>query len=227
MTRRITPVLGNSQKLDGGSMYGNCPRAVWQKWSPPDEQGRVIPKYQYGNGCLADQLLGQYLAHVGGLGYILDPGRVDRAMKSVFDYNFKPDLSDFENVQRVYGLSDEAGLVLCAWPRGDKPLIPFVYSDEIWTGVEFQAAASMIYSGLVDEGLQVTRAVRDRHDGLKRNPWADHESGVHYARAMSSWAVLLALSGFEYDGIEHQMGFTPRVQPDDFRTFWSCGSGWG
>jgi hypothetical protein len=203
------------------------PEAGRDALSPPDEQGRVIPKYQYGNGCLADQLLGQYLAHVSGLGYILDRERVDRAMRSVFDYNFRPDLSDFENVQRVYGLNDEAGLLLCSWPHGGKPLIPFVYSDEIWTGVEYQAAASMIYSGLVDEGLTVVKAVRDRHDGLRRNPWAEHESGVHYARAMSSWAVLLALSGAQYDGVERSLGFTPRIQPEDFFTFWSGGSGWG
>jgi non-lysosomal glucosylceramidase len=203
------------------------PEAGADSLSPPDEEGRVIPKYQYGNGCLADQLLGQYLAHVAGLGYLLDPQREDRAMKSVFEYNFKPDLSDFENVQRVYGLNDEAGLLLCSWPHGGKPLIPFVYSDEIWTGVEYQAAASMVYSGLVDQGLTVVKAVRDRHDGLRRNPWAEHESGVHYARAMSSWAVLLALSGAHYDGVEKSLGFTPRIQPNDFFTFWSGGSGWG
>jgi glyoxylase-like metal-dependent hydrolase (beta-lactamase superfamily II) len=41
MTRRILPIPGNSQKLDGGSMYGNCPRALWARWSPPDEAGRI------------------------------------------------------------------------------------------------------------------------------------------------------------------------------------------
>ena len=41
MTRTITPVLGNSQKLDGGSMYGNCPKAVWSRWSPPDALDRI------------------------------------------------------------------------------------------------------------------------------------------------------------------------------------------
>ena len=35
------PILGNSQKLDGGSMYGNCPRAVWERWSKPDAEGRI------------------------------------------------------------------------------------------------------------------------------------------------------------------------------------------
>ena len=41
MARTLTPILGNSQKLDGGSMYGNCPRAVWAKWSPPDALDRI------------------------------------------------------------------------------------------------------------------------------------------------------------------------------------------
>lgn len=41
MTRTITPLLGNSQKLDGGSMFGNCPRVVWSRWLAPDEEGRV------------------------------------------------------------------------------------------------------------------------------------------------------------------------------------------
>ncbi|MCB0348132.1 MAG: MBL fold metallo-hydrolase [Bdellovibrionales bacterium] len=37
----ITAIDGNAQKLDGGSMYGNAPRAVWQKWTPPDDLGRI------------------------------------------------------------------------------------------------------------------------------------------------------------------------------------------
>ncbi|RKY21833.1 MAG: MBL fold metallo-hydrolase [Planctomycetota bacterium] len=37
----LTPLLGNSQKLDGGSMFGNCPRTVWERWSAPDESGRI------------------------------------------------------------------------------------------------------------------------------------------------------------------------------------------
>ena len=39
--RTVLPVLGNSQKLDGGAMYGNCPRAVWSSWSPPDDLDRI------------------------------------------------------------------------------------------------------------------------------------------------------------------------------------------
>jgi hypothetical protein len=102
-----------------------------------------------------------------------------------------------------------------------------VYSDEVWTGIEYQVAASLIYDGWVNEGLKVVEAVRDRYAGFNRNPWDEEECGHHYARAMASWALLPALSGFEYDGVTHHIGFRPVVSEKDFSTFWSCGSGWG
>ncbi len=39
---RIDSLPGNTQRLDGGAMYGNCPRPVWEKWSPPDERHRIL-----------------------------------------------------------------------------------------------------------------------------------------------------------------------------------------
>ncbi|MEW6512295.1 MAG: GH116 family glycosyl-hydrolase [Bacteroidota bacterium] len=189
--------------------------------------GEVVPKYQYGTGCLADQLLGQYLAHVVGLGYVLDPLHVRKAMAAIARYNLKTSLDSFANVQRVYALNDESGLVLCTWPKGDRPALPFPYSDEVWTGIEYQVAATLVYNGLVEEGAAIVKAVRDRYDGLRRNPWDEEECGHHYARAMSSWALLLAYSGFSYDGTKGAMGFAPAGAADHFTSFWSCGTGWG
>jgi uncharacterized protein (DUF608 family) len=189
--------------------------------------GAVVPKYQYGNGCLSDQLLGQYLATFAGLGHILDSSHVREALHSIYTFNFKRSLRSFPNVQRVYALNDEGGLLLCSWPHGDRPVLPFVYSDEVWTGIEYQVAASLLAHGLVKEGLDVVRAVRGRYDGARRNPWDEEECGHHYARAMSSWALLLALSGYRYDGVSQEIAFGPVEKRDDFRSFWSCGSGWG
>jgi hypothetical protein len=189
--------------------------------------GDTIPKYQYRTGCLSDQLLGQYLAHVAGLGYVLDREHVRTAMRSIFEHNFKRSMAEFHNVQRVYALNDEAGLLLCSWPKGDRPSLPFVYSDEVWTGIEYQVAATLIYNGWLKEGLAVVKAVRDRYNGTQRNPWDEEECGHHYARAMASWALLLALSGYHYDGVAHLISFAPAVSREDFRTFWSCGTGWG
>jgi len=118
-------------------------------------------------------------------------------------------------------------LLLCSWPKGGRPPLPFPYSDEVWTGIEYQVASHLIYEGLLAEGLSVVKGVRDRYDGLRRNPWNEVECGHHYARAMSSWGVLTALSGYSYSGPEMRMDFDPKMNAEDFRTVWTAGSGWG
>lgn len=189
--------------------------------------GDIMPKYQYGEGCLSDQLLGQWAAHVAGLGYLLDPYQVRTALKSIFDNNFLSSVGNFPNVQRVYALNDEAGLLLCTWPHGNRPALPFVYSDEVWTGIEYQVAAHLIYEGWIEEGLAIVKATRDRYAGYNRNPWNEVECGHHYARAMSSWSVKLALDGFTYSLVEKRLGFAPKLNPENYSTVWNTGTGWG
>jgi hypothetical protein len=189
------------------------------------EEGQT--KYQYGKGCLSDQLLGQYLAFNSGLGYLHDPEKVRQCLHQIFEHNFIPDFSDFHNVQRVYALNQEGGMVLCSWPEGDREAIPFPYADEVWTGVEYQVAASLIRAGWVTEGLKVTEAVRQRYAGFNRNPYAEIESGFYYARALSGWAVFQALSGFVFDGSRGYLEFDPADAGESYSTFWSAGEGWG
>lgn len=184
-------------------------------------------KYQYGEGCLSDQLLGQWLGMVAGVGRFLPQERVKSTLRAIYTNNFLPDFRNFSNAQRTYALGDEKGLLLCSWPKGGRPPLPFPYSDEVWTGIEYQVASHMIYEGLLEEGLSIVKAVRDRYDGRRRNPWNEVECGHHYARAMSSWGVLLALAGYYYSGPDMSMGFDPKVAADDFRTVWTADSGWG
>ncbi|MCL2421399.1 MAG: non-lysosomal glucosylceramidase, partial [Defluviitaleaceae bacterium] len=117
-------------------------------------------KYQYGKGCLADQLLGQQQAHVCNLGHLMNAGHIKSAVQSIFKYNFLENFSDFSNVQRMYALNQNSGLLLCSWPKGERPEIPFVYSDEVWTGIEYQVASHLIYEGCVEEGLKIVEACR-------------------------------------------------------------------
>jgi len=184
-------------------------------------------KYQYGKGCLADQLLGQQQAHVCKLGHLMNPKHVKSAVLSIFKYNFLEDFSDFNNVQRMYALNDNSGLLLCSWPNGGRPEIPFVYSDEVWTGIEYQVASHLIYEGCVDEGLKIVEAVRARHDGVERSPWNEVECGHHYARSLASYGVLLALTGFHCDAINKVLTFKPAVDTPDFKAFFCCADGWG
>jgi hypothetical protein len=185
------------------------------------------PKYQYGAGCLSDQMIGAWMARVCGLGLLCDETHTRQTLESIFRYNFRRSLLDHNNAQRIYALGDESGLLLCTWPRGGRPDLPFVYSDEVWSGIEYQVAGHLIYEGLVEEGLTIVEGLRARYDGERRNPWNEMECGSHYARSLASWTLLLALSGFECDLTVGHIGFRPAVSERPFRCFWSTGSAWG
>ncbi len=185
------------------------------------------PDYQMGEACLADQLLGQYMAHVAGLGYLVDEQQAKTTLRSIYRYNYKTSLLAHENVQRTYALGDEGGLVVAAYPAGKRPEIPFPYFGEVWTGEEYQYAAHLIFEGMTAEALTAVESARQRHDGERRNPWNEPECGHHYARPMASWALLLALGGFHYSGVERRLTLVPRVRAQDFRSLWTIPSGWG
>jgi uncharacterized protein (DUF608 family) len=185
------------------------------------------PKYQYGKGCLSDGVLGAWIAMVCGVGPVLDAAKVTGHLKSVHKYNLKTDLSEHSNPQRpTYAMGSEGGLLLCTWPKGGALSLPFVYSNEVWTGIEYQAAAHMMLMGLVDEGLEVVRTARDRYDGRVRNPFNEYECGHWYARAMSSYGLLQGLTGIRYDAIEKTLYIQPRIQ-GDFRSFIATATGFG
>jgi len=71
----------------------------------------------------------------------------------------------------------------------------------------------------VDKGLKIVESTRARYRGFNRNSWDELECGHHYARAMASWAVMLALSGFHYHGVNQAMSFSPKINPENFYTF--------
>jgi uncharacterized protein (DUF608 family) len=186
-----------------------------------------LPEYQVGNGCLIDQLVGQYLADVGNLGPLVAPEHIRKTLSSIYQFNFKPTLADHENVARTYALNDEAAVVICDYGKAERPRIPFPYYSEAWTGLEYTVAALMMSWGMVEEGTECVWNTRLRYDGEKRNPWDEAECGHHYVRAMSSWSTLIALSGFSYDGSTAAVIAAPRIAHEDFKCFWATGTGWG
>jgi uncharacterized protein (DUF608 family) len=185
------------------------------------------PQFQMGDGCLLDQLLGQYLADVCGLGPLLDGDHIRKTLEAIDRYNHKPNLFDHDNVQRTYALNDEGALMVCDYGKGERPRIPFPYYAETWTGQEHAIGALLLFQGMTEAGLRAIADVRRRYDGHRRNPWDEPECGHHYARAMSSWSGMLALSGFQYFGAERRLVIAPRLKAPQFRSFWSTGTGWG
>lgn len=187
---------------------------------------REGPKYQYGSGCLTDGVLGCWMALSGGREEPLDRGLVKAHLLSVYKYNFKDDLSDHACTQRPgYGCRHDAGTLICSWPHGGKPELPFIYCDEVWTGIEYQAAAHLIFEGEVKKGLEMVRAVRSRYDGSVRNPYNEYEWGNYYTRSMASYSLLQALTGVRYDAVEKIIYMSPRIG-GDFTTFLSTAFGY-
>ncbi len=192
-----------------------------------------------GTGCAIDQVLGQSWAWQVSLGRVLPQPETRSALKSLWRYNFTPDVGPFREANkpgRWYAMPGEAGLLMCTFPRSDwtyqqaagqGPDWAAGYFNECMNGFEYQVAGHMIWEGLLQEGLAVTRAVHDRYHARRRNPWNEVECGDHYARSMASYGVFLAMCGFEYHGPRGHIGFAPRLSPDDFRAAFTAAEGWG
>ena len=188
-----------------------------QSTSRPDSED-----YQLGPGCLVDQLVGQFVAHVCGLGYLVQPEHVRLALASILRYNGRDSFAGHFNNMRSFVLGDESGLLMADYPRA-RPRNPFPYYNEVMTGFEYAAAVGMCYEGMEPEGLRCIQAIRRRYDGRKRSPFDEAECGHHYGRAMASWAAVLAWAGFRYSGVTHSMAFRARAGT----WFWSNGAAWG
>jgi uncharacterized protein (DUF608 family) len=199
-----------------------------------------------GSGCEIDQVMGQSWAFQVGLPRVLPERETLAALKSLWRYNFTPDVGPYREVYkpgRWYAMAGEAGLLMCSFPRSDWDYGQAKgkgadwaagYFNECMNGFEYQAAGHMIWEGLLTEGLAVTRAVHDRYHPSRRNPWNEIECGDHYARSMASYGVYLAACGFACHGPQRRMGFAPRLLAsqgtkgaDSFKCAFTSPEGWG
>lgn len=195
--------------------------ALAEEWGPP---------YQYDGGCLSDGLMGAWLAWASGLGEMLDAKKIASHLDAVWRHNFRESLVDHAEAARPdsgrFASGQESGLLMCSWPKGGRPQLPMMFSDEVWTGVEYQVASHLISIGSIEEGLRIVRACRSRYDGRVRNPFDEIEAGHWYARAMSSYALLQAFSGARFDAVDRVLYLNPPIK-GDFRCFLSTATGYG
>jgi non-lysosomal glucosylceramidase len=185
------------------------------------------PEDQFGIGCLTDQLFGQWWAHLLDLGHILPEAHVKATLRSIVEFNTRQGFQGFDHGYRVFADQDDTGLLICTWPQGGRPDIPVRYCDEVWTGIEYQVAAHCIMEGEVESGLQLIKALRDRYDGSRRNPYNEIECGDHYSRAMAGWSALEAITGVRYDGMRGSLKIAPAGSPEHLRAPVVFGEGWG
>ena len=210
------PVAASANSINSG-VYSDEAKKLLEKEGP---------KYQYGTGCLSDGVLGAWIARMCGLTDPIDASKIKSHLRAVHKYNLKKNLSDHANPQRPsYALGDEGGLLLCSWPKGGKLSLPFVYSDEVWTGIEHQVAAHLMLMGNVKEGLEIVQIARKRYDGRIRNPFNEYECGHWYARALSSYAYIQCLTGLRFDAVDKTLYLDSKI--GDFTAFLSTETGFG
>lgn len=191
-----------------------------------EENGEI--KYQIGEGCMIDQVIGQWHANNCGLGEIFNEDQTKKSLKSIYQNNYHKSMREIANPWRLYNLNDEGGTMICTWPEGKRrPAIPLTYNSETMHGYEYQFACHLAQMGMWEESHEVVKAVRDKYDGYKRNPYNEIECGSNYARSMASYGLLLAYGGFCYDMAKGMIGFYPRTDVDKFETFWSLDGAWG
>jgi non-lysosomal glucosylceramidase len=180
------------------------------------------PDFQLASGCLVDQLVGQYMAHICGLGYLAKQENVEATLRAILKYNYRETLEDHFNSMRSFALGNERALLMASYPK-DRPAKPFPYWSEVMTGFEYSAAVGMLFEGMRAEGLTCIKNIRDRYDGWKRSPFDEAECGHHYARAMAAWAAIVALTDFHYSAVDAKLTITGTVGTH----FWSTGYGFG
>ncbi|WP_337174786.1 DUF1559 domain-containing protein [Paludisphaera sp.] len=195
---------------------------------------RAVGSY---DGCEIDQVFGQHWAFQVGLGRLLDEAKVKRALASLWRFNFTPDVGPYREAYKAgrwYAMPGEAGLLMVTFPKSPRPPIDdpgnawsAMYFNECMNGFEYQVAGHMIWEGMATEGMAITRAVHDRYDASRRNPWNEVECGDHYARSMAAYGVFLAACGFEHHGPARRVAFAPRLRPEDFRAPFTAAEGWG
>ena len=201
--------------------------------------GKHLDAINSGTGCEIDQVMGQSWAFQVGLPRVLPEKETIAALRSLWLYNFTPDVGPYRDAYKAgrwYAMPGEAGLLMCTFPRedwdynqakGKGPDWAAGYFNECMNGFEYQAAGHMLWEGMITEGLAVTRAVHDRYHASRRNPWNEVECGDHYIRSMASYGVFLAGCGFEYHGPRGRIGFAPRLSPEDFKAAFVGAQGWG
>ena len=137
----LTAVLGNFQRLDGGAMFGNAPRALWQRWIQPDELNRIPLATRT---LLIQEDSGRTVLLEAGIGAFFAPQMRERfgvtedrhmLIENLAALGVSPEEIDVVVLSHLH--FDHAGGVLAAWEEGSSPELVFanasyVVSQKAW-----------------------------------------------------------------------------------------------
>jgi len=161
--------------------------------------------------CMTDQISGEWFTHLIGLPPTTSAQNLDHSIDNIFKNNFNP----------------EFGLHNATAPRRGAGLLALnnLQAGGLWSGIEFAFASTLMDHGRFADGVEIVEAIHRRY--LRAGQPFNHvECGGHYSRAMSSWATMLAATGFKPDAANKSLAVIPTA-PGDFRGPWVTASGFG
>lgn len=218
--KKYTPIFESGKKLAEQKLWnGNYYRLYnsdLKTMKTKDGAGQDIVKNMEGvdEGCLTDQIIGQWAAHWSGLGDIFNATNRKKALQNIVKMSYRPNF----------------GLRNCAWPEdngGLHPIAPDVWVDQAntcWSGVELSFASFLLYEGLYDEAMAVIKTVDDRYRKCGR--YFDHqEFGGHYFRSMGAWGIVNGMLGLAIN--QGAYTFSPKLKTDSYKLFFSFSGGYG
>ena len=211
---KLWSILGNSQKLDGGAMFGNAPRAMWAKWSPPDEQNRIALACR---ALLASPLNGKTVLFETGIGAFFEPKLRERygvveerhvLLESLRAAGFEHEDIDVVVLSHLH--FDHAGGLLAPWREGHPPQLLFPNATYVVSAACWERArdphprdrASFIpeLPGLLERSGRLEIV-----DGLHSKALG-HAVRFHYSDGHTPGLMLAEIIGPEYVGGEPHGG---------------------
>ena len=148
-----------------------------------------------------------------GLGYLVQPEQVKTTLASILKYNRRDDLHAHFNPMRSFALADESALLMASYPaRAAGQSVPVLHRGDDRLRVHRRRRHALRRA---DRRRAARRSptIRARYDGRQRNPFDEAECGHHYARAMASWAAVLALTGFRYSAVTREFAIAAKAGP--------------
>jgi glyoxylase-like metal-dependent hydrolase (beta-lactamase superfamily II) len=132
---KLWSILGNSQRLDGGAMFGNVPRAMWSAWIAPDADNRIPLACR---ALLVEGLDGKTVLFETGIGAFFEPKLKERfgiveqehvLLESLDKAGFRH--ADIDAVVLSHLHFDHAGGLLAAWQANTPPALLFPHAQYI------------------------------------------------------------------------------------------------